>query len=296
MLDGDRNLEVLLQDVTGVVDCGVSSFWCSQIFGFDAVSLMALLGRETSRIELGTAVVPVYGRHPLVLAMQARTAQAASGGRFALGVGLSHQLMVEGVYGLSYEHPAAYMREYLSALVPALSGEQVNFQGERVSANMLGPLQPAGVEPVGVVVAALGSAMLKVAGELASGTITWMTGVRTIGSHIVPGIRRAAEDAGRGEPRIVAGLPVCVTQDVASAREKASRIYAIYGSLPSYRAMLDREGAGGPADVAVAGSEEEVEAALLALADAGATDFMGAPFGTKEERARTIETLGRLNG
>jgi F420-dependent oxidoreductase-like protein len=173
--------------------------------------------------------------------------------------------------GLSYAKPALQMREYLEVLMPLVQGRQASFQGElyRVNAG----LQVAGAAPVPVVVAALGPRMLQVAGTLADGTATWMTGVKTLASHTVPTIGAAAKDAGRPEPRVIAALPIALTRDRDGAREAAGRAFQIYGSLPSYRAMLDREGAAGPGDVAIVGDESDLRTGLRELADAGVTDF-----------------------
>jgi len=238
-------------------------------------------------------VVPTYPRHPVMLAGQALTVQAATDGRLTLGIGLSHQIVIENVYGQSFEKPARHMREYLSILMPLLEGEQVTFAGETLRASTFGPLQIATPAPP-VLVAALGATMLKIAGRLASGTVTWMTGPATIESHIIPTIRSAAAAAGRPEPRIGVGLPVCVTDDADVARAKASEVFAIYGHLPSYRAMLDREGAGGPADVAIVGREAEVKDQVRRLADIGATDFCGAPFGSGEQIKASVGALASL--
>jgi F420-dependent oxidoreductase-like protein len=207
-----------------------------------------------------------------------------------LGIGLSHQLVIENVFGLSFEKPARHMREYLSILMPLLDGEQVSFTGETLRASTFGPLTIKAPAPT-VLVAALGSTMLAIAGRMAAGTVTWMTGPDTVESHIIPTISRAAADAGRPAPRIGVGLPVCVTGDVAAARAKASEVFAVYGHLPSYRAMLDREGAGGPADVAIVGSASEVTAQIRRLADIGVTDFCGAPFGSASEIAASIGAI-----
>ena len=212
-----------------------------------------------------------------------------------MGIGLSHQLVIENVFGQSFEKPVRHMREYLSILMPLLDGEPVAFTGETLRAATFGPLQIKAPR-VPVLVAALGTAMLGLAGRLADGTVTWMTGPATIESHIVPTIRAAAAEAGRPEPRIGAGLPICVTSDADAARKKASEEFAIYGTLPSYRAMLDREGAGGPADVAIVGTESEVAAQVRRLAGIGVTDFCGAPFGSSEEIKSSIGVLAGLVG
>jgi len=295
MLDTSGSLDAVVAHLRKLADAGFASAWVAQLFGYDALTLLAVGGREVPDIELGTAVVPTYPRHPLMLASQALTAQGACGGRLVLGIGLSHQVVIEGMFGYSYDRPARHMREYLSVLLPLLRGEQVSFQGETLKAMTLGPLDVKGVAPPPVLLAALAPTMLKLAGSLTDGTVTWMAGPATVAEHIVPSITRAAEVAGRGPPRVAVGLPVCITNARDEARERAGRTFVVYGQLPSYRAMLDREGAGGPQDVAIVGDEAEVVAQIGRIADGGATDFMGAPFGTPEERGRTSEVLGSLS-
>lgn len=272
---------------------GFSTYWVPQIFGYDALTLLAVVGRETDTIELGTSVVPTYPRHPAMLAAQALTTQAAAGGRLLLGIGLSHQPVVEHMYGMSFEKPVRHLREYLEILVPLLDGRPASFQGETLAANVT--LDIPGQQPVPLMVAALGEQTLKLTGSRTAGTITWMTGPKTIEQHTGPLLRAAADDAGLPEPRIACGLPVCVTDDVDRARERAAKAFAIYGQLPSYRAMLDREGADGPADVAIIGDEAAVGDRVRALADAGVTDFAASEFGSgKDEQRRTRELLQSL--
>ena len=273
---------------------GVASLWSSQIFGWDTLTVLALVGREVPGISLGTAVIPVHPRHPMMLAEQALTVQAASGGRLVLGIGLSHQVVVEGAWGYSFDKPARYMREYLSVLVPLLHGEQVSFNGEVIRTNTFGPLDVPSTPAPPVLVAALGPTMLRQAGTQADGTVTWMVGPNTIADHIVPTIVAAASDAGRPAPQVVVALPVCVTGDRDAAVARANKIFAMYGQLPSYRAMLDREGAALPGDIAVVGTEEEVPAQIRRFADVGATEFSGAVYGTPEEVARSQSLLGAL--
>jgi F420-dependent oxidoreductase-like protein len=283
------------REVEDAVKAGFASVYMSQIFGLDALTTLAVVGREVpGNIELGTAVIPTYPRHPIVLAQQAMTAQAASGGRLVLGIGLSHQMVIEGMYGFSFDKPAIHMREYLSALLPLVRNEQVQFEGKTLKAATMGPLTIPGSTPMPVLLAALAPRMLKLAGAVADGTVTWMTGPATIADHIVPLITAAAEKAGRPAPRISVGLPVCVTDDPDSARERAAKLFQIYGMLPSYRAMLDKEGAAGPADVAIVGDEGTVSKQISALSDAGATEFVGAVFGEGAERDRTTAVLKDL--
>lgn len=293
MFDVDRPFDNVVAQVASLHEAGIETAWVSQIFGFDALTMLAVIGREVPGIELATAVVPTYPRNPVMLAGQALTVQAATGGRLTLGIGLSHQMVIENVFGQSFEKPARHMREYLSILMPLLAGEQVAFTGETLSAATFGPLQIAAPPPP-VLVAALGNTMLGLAGRLAAGTVTWMTGPATIESHIVPTIQAAAAKAGRPEPRVGVGLPVCVTNDADAARRTASEVFAVYGHLPSYRAMLDREGAGGPADVAIVGTESEVVAQVSRLAEVGATEFCGAPFGSPDEIKASVGVLAGL--
>ncbi len=269
---------------------GFPSLWMANIFGLDAINTLALVGRETAKIELGTAVVPTYPRHPFAIAQQALTTQAASRGRFALGIGLSHKIVIEDMLGFSYDKPAKHMREYLSVLGPLLRGEGVQFKGEQY--RVAGALQVPGATRVQLLVAALGPTMLKLTGELADGTITWMTGAKTMASHIVPGLREGTKAAGKPASRVVGGFPIVVTRNVAEAREKIGKQLVIYGQLPSYRAMLDREGLKGPADIALVGDEGELRKGMARLADAGVTDFIAAIANVEEgSTERTFEFL-----
>lgn len=286
----DGGLDGVVERAKAYEARGFHSLWMANVFSYDAIGALGIVGRETSRIELGSAVVPTYPRHPVAIAQQALTTQAASRGRFVLGIGLSHQLVIEGLLGLSYARRAAHMREYLEVLAPLLRGEPASWKGEeyRVQA----ALQVPGAAPVPVLVAALGPAMLRLAGRLASGTVTWMTGPKTLADHTVPVLAAAAREAGRPAPRVVAGLPIALVRDAGAARERAARDFSIYAQLPSYRAMLDREGAAGPADVAIAGDERALGDALRRLEEAGVTDFCAAVFEPEPgAAARTAEYL-----
>ncbi|MCZ7527858.1 MAG: LLM class F420-dependent oxidoreductase [Acidimicrobiia bacterium] len=287
-----RGIDEVVEAARTAEEQGFHGFALPQIFGLDAITTLALVGREVPRIELVTSVVPVYTHHPVALAQAARTAQAASGGRFVLGLGLSHPWVIENVLGLSFEQPVRYLREHLSVLLPLVREGSVEFRGETVAAQAT--VDVPGSTPCPVLVAALGPRMLALTGEMADGTVTWMTGPRTLESHTVPAITASAERAGRPAPRVAAGFPVCVSDDPDAARDRAARIYRAYGALPSYRAMLDREGVEGPGDVAVVGDEAEVERQIRHLADVGVTDFAAAEYGRPEERARTRALLRSL--
>jgi F420-dependent oxidoreductase-like protein len=290
-LDTNGSVEATIERASRLAERGFTNFWSSQIFGPDTLTVLALVGHELRELNLGTAVVPIQTRHATMLAAQARTVQDAIGARLSLGVGLSHQMVVEDMWGLSFERPASYMREYLEVLAPMLRGEAVNFQGERVKVVTIGPLGPKDVDTPSLLVAALGSRMLQIAGTVADGTLLWMTGRQTIASHVTPTIREAASAANRGEPRIVCSLPIAVTNDPEGARERINNDYALYATLPSYAAMLEKEGESEPAGVSLIGSKEHVLDQLHELANAGVTEFSGAASGTKEEREAALETL-----
>ena len=250
---------------------GFHGVWMPTAFGFDALTALAVVASQTKRVEIGTAVVPTFPRHPVVMAQQALTAQSAAEGRFTLGIGLSHKVMMEDALGIPYEHPAKHMHEYLSVLAPLLRGEPANFQGETYRVNT--PVTIAAA-PVQLLVAAMGPAMLKLAGTFADGTITSWVGPKTLASHIVPVIAAAAAKAGRPTPRIAVGLPIVLTDNAEAARAQIAQGSAWYNTLPSYRAMFEREGVAGPADIALVGNKAALDAALGRLEEAGATDFL----------------------
>jgi 5,10-methylenetetrahydromethanopterin reductase len=271
---------------------GFASGWFANIFGIDAIVAAAICGRETTRIELGTAVVPTFPRHPVAMAQAALSAQAAASGRFALGIGLSHQVVIEAMLGMSFAKPFSHMREYLAVLAPLIRDGSAQVSGEeyRVAASIAVP----GATPCPILVAALAPRMLALAGRVSDGTITWMTGPRTVREHTAPRINEAAAKAGRPAPRVVVGLPVAVTDRVDAARASAARMFQVYGTLPSYRAMLDREGVEGPAEVVMAGPADAVREQLATLAAAGATDFLAAPFGVDGDAGAIERTRALL--
>ena len=288
-LGGSSVDDIVAQTEKAAAD-GFGSAWLANIFGIDAITALAIAGRAVPGIHLGTAVTPTYPRHPHAMAQQAMTAWDATGGRFTLGIGLSHQIVIESMFGLSFDKPAVHMREYLAVLLPLLRDGNVKFEGEQYRVNA--PLErPATAGSPPVLLAAMAPVMLRLAGEVADGTILWMTGPKTVADHVAPRINKAASDAGRPAPQVVAALPVAVVADVHAAREQANTTFAIYGGLPSYRAMLDKEGATGPGDVAIVGDEATVEAGIRGMADAGVTEFNAACFGDADTVRRTTELL-----
>ena len=286
-------LDETVARIVATAEQGFASLWLPQSSGFDALTVLALAGRETSGVELGTSVVPTYPRHPMALAAQALTTNAASHGRLVLGLGLSHRMAIEGAYGLSYDRPARHMREYLAALLPLLRDGAVDVQGETITAR--GQLTVPGASAPTVLLAALQPRMLALAGGVADGTITWCTGPVVLEQQIVPQLSAAAAAAGRPSPRVVVALPTIVTDDEADGRAKAGDQLAGYGDIPVYRAVLDQEGVAGPADVSIVGDEQSVTAQLTRLQEIGATDFVVIPTGTDTDRRRTLDHLVSLD-
>ncbi len=229
---GADGSKMTLDDVIGRAKqaeaAGLDNVWLANIFSFDAISTLGFIGRETERIGLGTAVTPTYPRHPTAIAQQAMTTQAASSGRFTLGIGLSHKIVIEDMLGFSYDKPAKHMREYLSVLMPLLRGEPANFDGEQYRVHGIAMDIPGG-DGVDVVVAALGPVMLKLAAEMSHGANTWMVGPRTMEDHII----RSLREGGLDSPRVVGGFPMLLTNKPDTARAQLGQALTIYGQLPS---------------------------------------------------------------
>lgn len=289
----DGTIDDVVAEAKQVEADGFASYWAPNIFGHDALTALAIVGREVPRIELGTSVVPTYPRHPSAIAQQCHTVNAVSDGRLTLGIGLSHKVVIEDMLGMSYGKPIRHIRDYMSILGPLSRLEAAHHAGEDYTTHLA--LSAPGMKPFGTVIAALGPQMLKVAAEMADGTLTWCTGPKTLGDYIVPTINGAAEAAERPPPRVIAALPVCVTNDVEGVKTRAAQVFEIYGSLPSYRAMLDREGAAGPEDIAITGTADEVVDRIGKLKDIGVTDFATVEFpGNPDEAAATRAAIKQL--
>ncbi|TQS28835.1 TIGR03564 family F420-dependent LLM class oxidoreductase [Microbispora sp. KK1-11] len=289
---GAVTAEEFAGQVRAAAQAGLATAWSAQALGWDALTALAMAGAHVPGIALGSAVVPVPARHPLVLASQALSVQAATGNRLTLGIGVGIAMMTRTMFGLSAERPVARMREYLSVLRPLLRGEQVSHRGETFTAE--GAVNVPGAAPPPVLLAALGPAMLRLAGEHADGVVTWMTGPRTLAGHVVPTVTRAAHAAGRPSPRVVAGLIVCVTDDEQGVRRRIAGEFGLAGQVPEYRAVLDREGVEGPEDVVIVGGEQAVVRRIGRLAEAGVTEFAASPYGDAGEQERTLAVLAGL--
>ncbi len=294
-----RDVAERLERIREAEEDGFDSYWLPQHFGADMLTVIAMAGMQTSRIELGTAVVPTYPRHPVALAQQALTAQVAAGGRLTLGIGVSHRSTIEDWLGLSYDHPARHIEEYLSVLRPLLHESGVDFHGRefRVAGELQIPDADMVVCPV--LMAALGPRMLEIAGRLTDGTATWMTGPKTIRDHVVPRINEAAAASGNPAPRVCVGMPIAVTDNPERARARADRLFQRYAALPGYRAMLEREGVDSPGGIAIVGNESSVEDQLRRLAEFGATDLLSTIFpvdGSQTSETRTRAFLQRMVG
>jgi 5,10-methylenetetrahydromethanopterin reductase len=278
-LDNASPVESCIADMTQARDEGFARLWITQMPpDVDLLTVLAAALREVPDIEVASGVVPIQNQHPTLLAQRALTLNIIGDGRFTLGIGVTHRAVTEGMWGVSWDRSVKRLSEYLDGLLPLLAGEQVDAPGELVTTR--GALQIPNAPTPQVYVAALGPQMLRVAGRRTAGTITWMTGPNTLRQHVGPTLRGAAADAGRvaGSVAVAAALPVSVTDDVAQARLLAAQQFAMYGHLPSYRAMLDREGFSGPEDAALIGDESTVWRQLDELRDAGVDEFAAIPF------------------
>jgi F420-dependent oxidoreductase-like protein len=272
---------------------GFTSLWYAGAVAGDPLIPMTLVGRVTTAIELGTSVLPTYPCHPVLMAARAATAaNTMERAGLTLGLGPSHAPVVEGVYGLSYDSPGRHTEEYVAIVARLLRGETVDAQGDEFRVRS-GAAAPA-VGPVPVLVAALAPRLLRVAGAVADGTITWMANARAVGELIAPTIGAAADAAGRDAPRVVVGLPIAVHDDLDEARQTAAEAFTIYGTLPNYQRVLAAGGIDGPARAAIVGDETAVRREVESLFAAGATAVWAAPFPVGTDRAASRERTRAL--
>jgi F420-dependent oxidoreductase-like protein len=300
---GERTLDDYVEQLRRAVDNGFSMVWTPQVpWGADLIALMGAALREVTEVTVGTAVVPIQSRLPMVLAQQALTLNAIGAGRFKLGIGLTHQGISEGMWGIPWDRPVRRMNDYLDGLLPLLNGQRADVDGEITTTH--GQLQMKRVVAPPVYLAALGPQLLRIAGRRTAGTITWMTGPRTLAGHIVPSIRAAADEMGRSA-EVIAGLSLCISDQPAAVREFAAVrmagygdpvLRATYGEVTSYRAMLDREGLADPVDVALIGNEAEVVERMDEIAATGVDELAASILApSPDDAARTMEFLGRYS-
>jgi len=286
-------IDAVVERVRSTADAGLGAMWFPQTAGLDILTALAVAAYAVPGIKLGTAVVPIQGRHPIPLAQQALSvADAAGPNRFTLGVGVTHAVVSEGWYGIPYRGIVDLCAEEVQALAALLGPDRhVDLVGQHLVARMTIGLR---VAPPELVLAALGPRMLEIAGRFADGTVTWMTGPKTLAQSIVPRIRQAAASAGRPSPRVIAGLPVWLTDSPDEARTKLAPSMAGAATMPSYRAMLASEGVGDPTEIALVGNQATIQAGLARLEDSGVTELLANLAGPPEEQVRTRAFLASL--
>jgi F420-dependent oxidoreductase-like protein len=273
-------------------ELGVKKIWLAQQLSYDAISLAAVVGAAVPGLGVGTSVVPINPRHPLIVAQLAQTAQAATHGNFSLGLGLGARVIERPAFGGDWPHVITRLREHLTILRSVIDTASVDFHGSEISASPTLPVQVAGGTPLPIYVAAMGPKALQVTGELADGTIPYLAGPRTLGEFIVPTINKAAAEAGRPVPRVITAVPVLLSADVESARAAAAEQLGFYASIPSYRNVIAREGVDNIVELAAIGPEEAVARQLASYLDAGATELTLSPLERTDSADR--ESLWRL--
>jgi 5,10-methylenetetrahydromethanopterin reductase len=280
-------------ELAKIRDEGFRRAWVAQMpWQADVLTVLAVAFREVDTIEVATGVLPIQNQQPMLMAQRALTLSLISGGRFILGLGMTHRMVTEGMWGIPWDKPVRRLGEYLDGLLPLLDGKDANATGETVTTR--GSVRVPNAPAPPVYIAALGPQLLRLTGRRCAGTETWMTGPKTLAEHVGPTLRGAAAEAGRpeGAVRVAASLPIAVTDDVKGLRAQAAEQFALYGQLPSYRAMLDREGYRDPQDAALIGDETVVTERLDELRAAGVDEFVAYAFDTSEEgRARTRSML-----
>ncbi|MET9255473.1 LLM class F420-dependent oxidoreductase [Streptomyces sp. NPDC003717] len=297
--DTENQIDATVELARQAADAGIRSAWFGQTLGADSPQLAAIVGREVPELQVGTSAIPIVGRHPLTVASQALTAQAATHGRYHLGIALGSKLIGEGAFGLPFERPVARLREFLTVLRQVTGTGTADFRGELITAGTPVPaVVPGADDGVPILVAAMGPQALKVSGELADGILPYLAGPRALEEHIVPAVTAAAEAAGRPAPRVVALVPGVVTDDVAGVREKAAGQLAFYEQIPSYARSIEASGARRAVDLAVIGDERAVAEEVRRYRDAGATEvaFSLTDLAGDADRLRTWALLGELAG
>jgi F420-dependent oxidoreductase-like protein len=290
---GGNTIERIVELAVEAEEDGFTSLWFAGAVAGDPLAALTVAARATRSIEMGTSVVQTYPCHPVLMANRAAAVALSAGRGFTLGVGPSHQPVIEGTYGMPYDHPGRHTEEYMSVLTSLIRGDRVDLDGHDLRAHAGGPAsRPAHEVPV--LLAALGPRLLRVAGQHCDGVILWMANARAVESHVVPRLTRAADAAGRSGTRVVVGLPVCVHDDVDEARVAAGEQFALYGALPNYQRILARGDISSPAEAVIVGNEESVRSQVEAIFAAGGTDFWAAPFAAGPDRRASRERTRSL--
>ncbi|WP_167097735.1 LLM class F420-dependent oxidoreductase [Mycobacterium sp. DL592] len=272
--DADNAVDDVINQARGAYAAGVRQVWFAQQFDLDAISLSGVVGAAVPGLGVGTFVVPINPRHPLVVASLAQTAQAASHGNFTLGLGLGAHEPERVAFGQKWPGTVERLREHLTVLRSIFDTGTVDFHGSQITASPGWPPRVAGGTPVPIYVAAMGPKSLAVTGELADGTLPYLAGPRTISEFIVPTISAAAAAAGRPEPRVIAAVPVLVTDDVPAGRRAAEEVLSFYTAIPSYQKVIAREGVSSVAELAAIGPAEAVLEQLRSYRSAGVSDLV----------------------
>ena len=291
---GQPPIDDLVTQALGARDAGVRAVWLGQGFDIDALTALAIVGREVPDVDLGVQVVPIWPRHPLVLASQALTVQAATSNRLTLGIGLSHRSTVERSWGMRFENPVQHLEGYLSVLGSVFTEGTARYAGPSIAARLPHRTVIAGTRAPRLVAGVLGPRALAVAGRLADGVLTTFTGPRGLAEHVVPIVRKAAADGGRPPPDIIATIPLAVTDDPDGARDDLERSFGALTRLPTYAAALEREGVKSAADIAAIGDRHAVRVRLDALLAAGATEVSPFLVGNPADRPRALAVLAEI--
>lgn len=293
----DNDVTDVIEQARTIQALGVAAAWFGQRFDYDSLSMAAVVGRAVPGLRVGTSVVPINPRHPVVVASQAQTAQAASAGLFSLGLGLGAPALEIGAFGSYPDRPIRRLREYLVVLRSLIETGRADLHGETLTAHPPMPTVVRGGQAIPLLVAAMGPQSLRVTGELADGTLPFLAGPRTIETEILPALTRAAQGAGRGAPRVVAAVAAVVTDRPDTVREAAHQSLSFYDAIASYRTVMAREGVAHAADLALIGDETMVAAGLERYFAAGATEISvtQTDLGSDADQQRTWGLIGSLN-
>jgi F420-dependent oxidoreductase-like protein len=263
---------------------GVKTAW-STVGGTmpDTVAIYAAAAAQTSRITLGTSIVPTYPRHPISLASEVMALEGFAPGRIRIGIGPSHKPTIEGQFGIPMGKPLDHLREYVTILRGLLHEGRIDFSGEYLSAKIS---LPDGTAPpkTPVPISALRRNAFRLAGEIADGAISWVTPVHYLVNTAIPAVEAGASSAGRSRPPVIAHVPVAVSTDRDSARNAFRRQFPMYSKLPFYQAMFADAGFPVTPDetmtdelvdnLAVSGSEDEIRKRLEAIRAEGIDELL----------------------